>query len=55
VIKMEFDSEYPLARRVYVYKWNDIAIGRLNNIGDAIVVDGDKHEVRVYIFREFPF
>jgi len=54
-MKMEFDNEYPLAQKVYIYNWNDLAIGRLSDIGDAIVVDGDKHEVRVYVFREFIF
>ena len=49
---MEAFEEYPLAQKVYIYNWNDLAIGRLSNIGDAIVVDGDKHEVRVYVFRE---
>jgi len=47
---MGYDNEYPLAKK-YIYKWEEIVIGRLDYLGDAITVDGDRHIVICYTFK----
>jgi len=41
---------YEMAKK-YIYNWNEISLAKLN-LQDAIEVDGDKHIVICYVFKQ---